>query len=249
MVGLDKKVDWQLTLTLYSDVKKIFVDVQADWRGDNDHLYLDVPLAEEWCGEAVYEIPFGTVARGAYTGEKLNLGHADEWSGLNWFAVPQGEQPILWTKGLSGMRVAQGSMQVSLLRAPGVNSHNTPCTEKVNDHGTHNFACAIGFGGECWKNADPAAYGLAFNMGAFGCEVQPQAGKLPAVYTRLGGGYQVAAVKRTEEGRIAVRTYEPYGGTLPAPAWAAEETDVFEQKRRPADGLAPYRIKTYIAKE
>lgn len=245
-----RALTWTQTITLYRGVKRIDYCTELDWEGQDCRIAADFPLSIDPGPEALYEIPFGILARPHGIHSSDQLGIEDEWPALNWFACHDQARNcsvVLMNRGLPGSRVKDGHMQLSLLRSPTVLEF---ANEGAVDHGRHVSEFAVTTCPGAPEAADPVFAGLRYNN-AVGCvPATAKAGDLPPTASSLANeatNVVIPAIKRDAAGTLVLRMAEAYGhachDALPG---RMAETDPLEEAERPAESLAfaPFEIKT-----
>lgn len=225
----------------------------------DSHLYSDFPLPFACQDKALYEIPYGTIERGACAftpippDAPVPLSIHDEWPCINWFACTDHHHDfpvIVMNRGLPGCRVVNGHMQISHLRSPSEEAWNGFDTSEMVDHGRHTFEYAVTTCAGSADHADPVNVGLRYNTFPVSIPAEVKMADHPPTHSYLqntAANVVLSAVKRADDGSRILRMYEAYGkvcsDTLSV---CVSETDPLEYEDKKADVLVyhPFEIKT-----
>lgn len=258
-------INWRQEITLYSNVKRIYIKTTVDWDTSNGRLMLQFPLSFRTPeDETYYEIPFGVLPRKRYKGEfGLHTRPNGDWPALN-FVTCHNEEKGYWVtitnKGTPCHRVEDGVVKMTVLRSPCIPLAATD-TKGAWEVGTHVFEVMISSAAGSIQDVNPVRLGMEFNTPfiatPIGSDIEQT---LPPVYSFLSQdnpAVVISAVKRAEDGDdLIVRLYEPYGQDVQTVFPDIEkrnlsETDLLELNLRQSSDmvLRPYEIKTVRIKK
>ncbi len=256
-----KELEYSVTAKLYKGVKGVFYTASINWKGENCHIYADFPLRFNTEGKALYEIPFGTLERGPVDVQYDAMSIADSYPAIGFAACRNKKDNYtvaLFNKGTPGYIVNNDGIRLSLLRSPTQDKHGGCWFDGARDEGHHEFSYMIAsfpgtddYSGDLVRKARlynhlmPCASGSPVN----GAEsfAPAEAGVSDSVIT---------SIRRTNEGRIQMRAYEPYGrNAVLSVNGAFTETDPLSEKPEEQCKaeqefiFRPYEIKTITSIE
>lgn len=248
---------WELRFTLRDGEEFLGLQVKADWQAVGQRLRLKLAGTLERAGEGIYEIPFGTVRRRAYTPAFSRKG---EWPVQRFAAVEDGSEGLaLINTGVPGVEILGSTIYATLLRAPTQTYAGMVPDESSQQHGEHTFTFALYPYAEKWQNSNLLELAQRLNqpLQAFAGE----SGK--SLQSRLAidnQGIVLSSIKdRESEDRngIFVRVYEAMGKEqscklkIPgsARAWNATMGEKLQEEITVKDGeidleFAPWQIRT-----
>ncbi len=258
-------INWRQEITLYSNVKRIYIKTTVDWDTSNSRLMLQFPLSFRTPeDEAYYEIPFGVLPRKRYAGRFGIHTHPNgDWPALN-FVSCHNEEKGYWVtianQGTPCHRVEDGVVKMTVLRSPCIPLAATD-TKGAREVGTHTFEVMISSAAGSIQDANPVRLGMEFNTPFIAIPLESNdEPTLPSSYTFLSNdnpAVVISAVKRAEDGDdLIVRLYDPHGEGVRTVLTGIRncdlsETDLLERNGSQSGDLVlePYEIKTVRVEE
>jgi alpha-mannosidase len=264
------RLRWEKELVFYHALERIDATVRLDWEGQNTEILAAFPLQLDLdTTEALYEIPFGMLARKPYyeipsTSPEAQdaplhlakLGGMGAWPALNWVAYRDADWGMaLANRGTPSHRLMSGTIEVGVLRSPTTMGSNMNVPPGALEHGPHTFAFALQpFQGSL---AESGAYALGpcFNAEPVARLAQVEEELNAGLVQLLAPGVAFSAWKRAERGEgYILRTFETMGQAsegevaLAFTADSVYECDLMETPLRAVDPARltwrPFEIKT-----
>jgi alpha-mannosidase len=194
-------------LTVRAGSPRIDLTFDIEWHEDEQLLSLMVPLAVR-AREAACDIQFGHVMRPTHTSTSWDAAKFEVCAHRYVSLAEPGFGVAVLNDGRYGHSVQDGGIRVSLLRA-------AKYPDPVQDHGTHALTISIVPHGPGLHDVIREAEALNLPLRV----VRPgSAAELPTpLVTVDGGGVEVSAVKRADDGsgHLVVRLYEACGDRTP----------------------------------
>lgn len=246
-----KELKYKVTAKLYNGVAGVYYNTEIDWNGENCHIYAEFPLVFDTEETALYEIPFGTLERGRIDFQNDAMSIADSYPAVGFAACrdkKNGYTVALLNKGIPGYMVSNDCISLSLLRSPTQDKHGGLWFAGAREIGHYEYEYMLtSFAGVANDTGDLVRLARLYNH-------KMPCGKGVAKVTKLISdvkekGTVITSVRRTNEGAIQMRAYEPYGkkAVLETEAAFAETSPLAEN----AEGrtkrnfrFRPYEIKT-----
>ncbi|MBZ5666251.1 MAG: alpha-mannosidase [Acidobacteriia bacterium] len=241
-------------ITMYADVPRVDVKMQADWHEKHILLKVAFPLSAH-SDKATFEIPYGSIERPTTRNTPAEQAKfevpAQRWADLS--DAKQGFSLLNDSK--YGYDVRGNVLRLSLLRSP-------EWPDPHADEGHHEFTYSLYPHGGTWREAQTIRRGYELNYKLIAMQSQKHVGTLPGGHSFVrseADNVVLTAIKKSEDDdSLVLRFYEWAGREgdvtlqLPAGAQSASETDLME--RSIADltvhnnavtvHTKPYEIKT-----
>lgn len=254
---------WEQRFILRAGLPWLEVETDVEWYTHSRRLRMAFPSTTTH-DRGVYEIPYGTLERDRYEGEKTHGGNAGgDWPAIHWAGIQAPDYTFaVFNQGTPSYRVEYGTVLVSLLRSPEIpygllepESYVAHNYNGMADHGSHHFRHALYLGTGDWRDNDTARQAALFNSGL---TAQPGALADPLPSWEIATQHtQLTALKTAEDGRgLILRLVESAGSQEtvtvcpPWPCASACRCNLLEDDGEPLpvqDGtvtiaLAPWQI-------
>ena len=245
-------------ITLYADVPRVDVKMQADWHEKHILLKVAFPVSAH-SDKAAYEIPFGSVERPTTRNTPAELAQF-EVPAQRWADISDSKHGFSLLNDCKYGYDAKGNvLRLSLLRSP-------EYPDPHADEGHHEFTYSLYPHGGGWKQAMTIRRGYELNYKLLSLPFEKHQGSLAGEHSFLEAkpdNVIVTAMKKAEdENALVVRFYEWAGKDgevtiqLPPGAESAAETDLMEKplgslsvsNGRVSVHTKPYEIKTIKVK-
>lgn len=248
-----------LSYTVYEELERIDLEIEADWRETDTLLKLDFPVAAN-ASKATFDIQFGSVERPIHRNTLWDFARfevcAHKWVDLS----DNGGGLTVLSESKYGYDVRRGHIRATLLKS-------STYPDPAQDKGRHVFAYAL------YPHSGPLSLdaanraGYSFNVPLHTRRLagaQQGAGHTGPFFTMDQEGFLLEAAKRSEDGRgVALRLFDGGNrggmcrlrfGEEVQEAW---ESNMLEERQQrldlEADGslaltFAPFEIKTVLVR-
>jgi len=241
-------------ITMYAGIPRVDVKMQADWHVK--HILLKVAFPVSAHNErAVYEIPFGSIARPTTRNTPAEQAQF-EVPAQRWADISDGKHGFSLLNDCKYGYDAKGNvLRLSLLRSP-------EWPDPHADEGHHEFTYSLYPHGGNWRDGLTVRRGYELNYKLVSLPTEKHQGRFPAEHSFVQVQPEdlvLTAMKGAEDGAgLVFRFYEWAGKevdaklVLPGGAESASETDLMERLTGPLpmkNGAVivhtkPYEIKT-----
>lgn len=187
---------------LVSRLPRIDFELIIDWQGKNKMVKAAFPLSVQ-SDSAVYEIPYGTIARPSI---------GEEHAAQKWVDVSDGHYGVsLLNDGRYGCDVTANTIRLSLLRSP---DQPVAATEEA---GTHRIGYSLYPHEGNWKQARTMQKGYEFNFPLIAVATDPHHGLLPARHSFFAvepANVLIEVLKKAEDSEdLLLRLFETEGSS------------------------------------
>jgi alpha-mannosidase len=265
------RLAWEKEVVFYRESDRIDVNVRLDFRGKNTKVHVGFPLELDLSkARAVYDVPFAAVQRKPYfelpsdspelEGAPLHLAGegTGAWPALAWVAYGDDRWGLIAAnQGTPSHRLAEGMIEVGVLRSPTSKSSGFTPPRQACENGRHEFRFALlPYKGQL-RCAEANAFASAFNAPPLSRAAKVDAEPSPGgPWVELAArGVAFSALKKAERGEgYVLRTYETNGAAAKGKLATAlelvrvQELDLMERPIRDADpkrlAWRPFEIKT-----
>lgn len=198
---------WEQRFILRAGLPWLEVETDVEWYTHSRRLRMAFPSTTT-LDRGVYDIPYGTLERDRYEGEKTHGGSAGgDWPAIHWAGIQAPDYTFaVFNQGTPSYRVEDGTVLVSLLRSPEIpyclldpESYVAHNYQGMTDHGSHHFRHALCMCPGDWRDNDTARLAALFNSGL---TAQPGALDAPLPTWEITAQHtQLTALKTAEDGR------------------------------------------------
>ena len=241
-------------ITLYPQIRRVDVNMTADWHEKHILLKVAFPVAVE-SDFATYEIPFGAISRP--TTRRTPEERAQfEVPALRWADLSDAKHGLSLLNDCKYGYDGHGNvLRLSLLRSP-------EWPDPHADEGTHEFTYSLIPHAGGWREAGTVRAAYELNTPLRTVASQSHAGPLPAAHSFVAlepANLLLTALKQAEDSTDVILRFYEFAGqktvariTLPPGADEVWDANLMEQPgdKLPSDGktvevtVKPYEIKT-----
>jgi alpha-mannosidase len=187
-------------ISIYKGINRIDFELIVDWNGKNKMVKVAFPLNVK-NDSAVYEIPYGTIARPS---------KGEEHVAQNWVDISDGHYGVsLLNDSRYGHDVTKNTIRLSVLRSP---DHPVEATD---EKGTHQIKYSLYPHTGNWKTANTMHKGYEFNYPLIAIPESAHDGYLPEEHSFIEifpENLVVTVLKKAEDSDdLVVRFYETEG--------------------------------------
>lgn len=152
---------WELVFSVRPGEPVVGLRVDTDWQAEGKRLRLKLNTTLVGAGDGIFEIPFGTVRRRAYSSGENRKG---EWPTQRFAAMEDGKQGLaLINDGVPGVEISGGSLFTTLLRAPVEAYAGMIPDDTSSQHGKNSFGFGLLCYGGSWEESDLLQAAQSFN--------------------------------------------------------------------------------------